>query len=399
MPSYRWAHHALLTDLPPPTGSLDGCTVDAVVTATNRDPNARPPGIALGAELAAAHGAEHVVVCSGASSAAGARRAFRELERSTVIDAPPDLQDRLCPLRTSQHRLSRFHRRNDVGAKRNLGLALAAARGWRSVLFLDDDILVDPADSGSLTSGGLATAVSSVDADPSLRAVGWATTDFPDNSVLGHGRRLAGQPQSVFIGSGALLVPTARPLSFFPAIYNEDWLFLMGQRLVSDGRWGRAGSVHQLRYRPFRVERAASEEGGDLLAEHLLTLMENTHVEAGHRGPAAERDEFVRRATSRLGLAVAQRDRGDVVDECLTGLGRASYAISDAGAKDARLALEEARRVLGTMTPHCLTSYVEDWVEDQQRWTRFLSDPVAVAEAVAVVHPSLSLQPMSSAAV
>ena len=74
----------------------------------------------------------------------------------------------------------------------------------------------------------MAASMDAMAADADLRTVGWRAQDFPDNSVVCHGRRLVGLPQSCFVGGGALLVRTGVgvDLPFFPRVYNEDWLFL-----------------------------------------------------------------------------------------------------------------------------------------------------------------------------
>lgn len=141
------------------------------------------------------------------------------------------------------------------------------------MLFLDDDIA--RADGAcTLDRAGLERAIAATRADPSLSAVGWTLEDFDDNSVVGHARRLAGLPQQIFIGGGALLLRCDEQTPFFPEIYNEDWLFLIAL-MLNNRSLGWAGRVRQVPYDPFVVRRACSEEAGDILGEALMNLWED----------------------------------------------------------------------------------------------------------------------------
>ena len=104
------------------------------------------------------------------------------------------------------------------------------------MLFLDDDVSADPRVKHTLDETGVATAMASFADDPGLRAVGWPSRGFDDNSVAGHARRLAGMPQDVFVSAAALVVRVAEDLPFFPDIYNEDWLFLIALAATAP-RW------------------------------------------------------------------------------------------------------------------------------------------------------------------
>ncbi|MFB9322243.1 hypothetical protein [Cryptosporangium minutisporangium] len=116
------------------------------------------------------------------------------------------------------HRLS--SRRSDVSRKRNLALLLARASGVRRLLFLDDDVAVPDRGDVRRATGGL---------DQGFTTVGLPVGQFPDHSVVCHAHRLAGGAQDGFIGAGALLVDPQRITSFFPDIYNEDWLFILDE--------------------------------------------------------------------------------------------------------------------------------------------------------------------------
>ncbi len=139
-------------------------------------------------------------------------------------------------------------------------------RGWNKILFVDDDIT-------QVRSTHIERLASVLDRHPVASTV---SRHFPDNSVVCHARRLAGLDQDVFV-SGAVLGVNLRhaTLSFFPDIYNEDWFFFA--RHAAARNLPKIGEVRQAEYLPFDdPRRAAREEFGDLLAEGLYALFENT---------------------------------------------------------------------------------------------------------------------------
>lgn len=157
-------------------------------------------------------------------------------------------------------------RYRDTPQKRNFALQLARAMGWETVFFLDDDI--------TMTSAQLNKACRLLESrDVSI--VGFNARRFPDNSVAVHAHRWLYDSIDSFIGAGAMAVKTNSPLvSFFPHIYNEDWLFLLIYRLLGEGNIIWAGSIAQRRYNPYKnIRRAITEEVGDILGESLSKLV------------------------------------------------------------------------------------------------------------------------------
>lgn len=207
----------------------------------------------------------------------------------------------------------------DTSVKRNVALALGRALGWRTVLFLDDDIV--PRRGAPLSLRRLAVGCSLVDRG-SVLAAGFISTDFPDNSVVCHARRVARMPQGVFLGAGALLVAVDERMPFFPRIYNEDWLFqypLLRDAPDDPGRIAVLGRVRQRPYEPFREERARREELGDVLAEGLYQLRDGAAAGRAARyddmeDPAFWKDVLAERAAMvsrvRARLVVTDADRG-----------------------------------------------------------------------------------------
>jgi len=277
----------------------------AVVVPTGRPATAPRSGIAFAARVALRHGCPLVVLVSHeAGSAAGIAGLERHITVSTD-DGP--LQPDTLVLRTSRKatrmttfevdelEVSRAYRRggdvfgegrlkvNDVGRKRNLALLLAAGLKWPNALLLDDDMFAVMDGDGeahiphprTLDQESLRSAVRAV-RDGRHLAVGWAGRGFDDNSVLCRIAGQLGEPQEQFIGGGALLVPVDSRTPFFPSIYNEDWLFLLGlrrHRVPGGAELLDAGDVHQDEYPAYLASRAAAEELGDTLGEGLASLL------------------------------------------------------------------------------------------------------------------------------
>ncbi|MFI5890152.1 hypothetical protein ACIA5D_08525 [Actinoplanes sp. NPDC051513] len=211
-----------------------------------------------------------VALCSRASSAELARKLAKH-ERAPVIVADVDQSlARKLPYFETDRLLQRggFYNGSDLSLKRNLGIVLARGSSWQRVLFLDDDIHVNDITELEKAAGLLNKK------DEAYRAVGLANQGFEDNSVVCHAYRSVGGHQETFIGGGAMIIDPLGTRSFYPNIYNEDWLFLLGDGIPF--RAARAGAVRQRAYDPFgNPQRAAAEELGDTLAEGLFWLLES----------------------------------------------------------------------------------------------------------------------------
>jgi hypothetical protein len=145
---------------------------------------------------------------------------------------------------------------SDLHQKRNVALAIAHVAGWRTLFFLDDDI-------DTPRPGDVMRAVASLDR---YTAAGLPALRYPDNSIVCHANRLIGRKQDVFVGGAALAVNVDQADSFFPDLYNEDWLFLAPH--LDKRRVARVGAVTQRAYAPFAdPDRARLQEFGDLVGE------------------------------------------------------------------------------------------------------------------------------------
>lgn len=268
--------------------------LSGVLVPTCRPSTRSGGGLGLAARLAEAKDAQLIVVRSGPAVAGPFPRSMvpETTRPMVVIDLPDQVPDLPLRRRTGGHVVDTLHRDNDLGFKRNVGLLLGTLCGWQSLLMLDDDISTRPA--AQIPARPVHEPVhpqlrlDDVLADfatyPELRAAGYLQKDFDDNSVVCHARRLAGHRQEGFISGGALVVRLADDLPFFPATYNEDWLFffslmVQGTHSLPSSTVKYVGPVHQRAYYPYSAVRARSEEVGDVLAEGLFNLLGRSRAE------------------------------------------------------------------------------------------------------------------------
>lgn len=312
--------------------------LDAIVV-----PTIRPWSISSAVALASDVGCALVVLCSTAEQAEQANRECKALDGDVLVtyvtSAVGNDQLRL---------LSSKHLGNDIkpschvdiARKRNVGLMLAGLCGWRTIMFLDDDI-----------RGMTASAVSRAAAlTARFQAVGFKIGHYPDNSVVCHAHRLAGGTQDVFPGGSALLIDVARNETPFPPIYNEDWLFLFDaarRRSVTA-----AGTLSQLEYEPFaHPGRATSEEFGDVIAEGLFRLLHEDGSVAD-AGPAYWRQMLGLRY--RLIDHIARQLLAREPDPPMT--------------ENALTSLAAAHKRLASITENDCVSFVRDWLTDVDSW-------------------------------
>ena len=311
-------------------------TLDALIVPTKR-PGSLQPAIKLAAEI----GCPLVVLCSAEEQA-------REVPVPEPADnviltyVPPALADGQFTFRTSTHPDIEIEPtcHIDIARKRNLALLLARMCGWRTLMYLDDDIR-------GLTSSAVTHATQLIGA---FRAASFKIEDFPDNSVICHAHRLAGAEQNVFPGGSALVADVSQSDSFFPPVYNEDWLFLFDA--VQNRSLVTAGTLSQLAYDPFaRPARATSEEFGDVIAEGLYRLVHE-------RASVADATlDYWRLALDR---------RGQLIDDIATRL--ISRNPVDPVIGSALMSLAAARKRLAGITPVGCVSFIRAWQSDLSDW-------------------------------
>lgn len=302
-PHHHGSHHGLLRsvderDLSEHQPRRAG--VDAIIVPTARYARQLHTAISCAKEL----GCALVVLCSKRASVADAARLARcasvELVAIETTQLPPGL------LPTLQTNRFGWLDPRDTATKRNVAMLFAHLMDWERIFFLDDDI--------TLTVRDLSNAVAALDTH---HAAGLHVAKFPDNSVVCHAARTLGWAQQTFMGGGALAVHVrSSQRSFFPQVYNEDWLFLLGENELRPAAI--RGEAIQAKYDPFaNRQRARFEEFGDTLAEGLFWLLDNgtdiTGATLAHwRKFSAERRRFIKSLlirSSQAHLSTYDRER------------------------------------------------------------------------------------------
>lgn len=339
------AHHPSHRILLGPLRPGEDRSVDAVVVPASRPAHNLRAAMTLSADL----GAVFVALCSGRAAATDVGRLAASLGdlRWVAVDLPaswrPDLVHPLQQLRfrTSQDGFRQVASRSDLSTKRNVTLLVAQLAGWDRLLFLDDDIR--EVDAGTVRKAASALAPGG--------AVGIPATEFPDNSVVCHANGIVNPRQDVFVSGSALVVDTDGVDSFFPTVYNEDWLYLADA--LARGAVSAVGASVQLPYDPFAdPERARAEEFGDVLAEGLVALMHSGRSFGG--ADARYWSAFLDKRTE----LVAQ------VRTALTNRGE------PAGLRRLRVlrSLRAADRRRAEIRPELLADYVSAWRADRADW-------------------------------
>jgi len=318
-------------------------------------PTIRPHSLGSAIALAGDIGCALVVLCTTPDQAARAGQVCGPPADDVLVTyVSPSAAENLPLLQTSVHPeidiATSCH--VDIARKRNVGLMLARLCGWRTIMFLDDDIR---ALTASVVSNAAALTAR-------FQAMGFKINNYPDNSVVCHAYRLAGGTQDVFPGGSALIIDVDRSDTMFPPIYNEDWLFLFDA--AQRGSIALAGVLSQLEYRPFaRPKRAASEEFGDVIAEGLYRLLHEGGdvIDATHaywHSALDRRFQLIDYIAEELPL----RQKNAPVTQC------------------ALISLAAARERLAEITEQACLSFVRAWRADVDVWRKQLTDLPVLAE-------------------
>jgi len=333
-------HAAVLGDVP--AGGRE--RLSAIVLAAGRPAAYARPALRLGAML----DVPVVLMCSHRARRDDAVALAERVPSATcvVIDLSAEPDVGLPRFRTSTFHEATRGSLGDLSRKRNLALLLGKLSGWSSLLFLDDDI-------GGVQPANVERAVAALDRHV---AVGMPAVDFPDNSIVCHAHRQGGGAQGVFVSGSALAVDVQRADTFFPEIYNEDWLFLAPY--LDRGEVGAVGSVRQLEYAPFaNPRRAADQEFGDVLAEGLVGFLHSARLSPPPSidywdAFLAERAAFIRDTTAGC---LATPPALTTADDPLPALDEAAYALSKISATT-------------------LVQYLDAWHRDLATWRQFVAD-------------------------
>ena len=300
--------------------------------------------------LARAVGCTLVVLCSKKAQAAEVSELLtaRGFGQAVVADIPDGYDHQVLDFASSRLTRSELppfcgNPNGDLSVKRNLGLLLGRMLGWERVFFMDDDIR-------DVESADIFATIAMLGR---YRSVGMRVTDFPDNSVVCHAHRETGAAQDIFISGSVLATNCFEATSFFPEIYNEDWLFFYDDARLRRLGWSGRNAT-QLQYDPFsQPQRAERQEFGDVLAEGLYALL---HLGAGAAVATAEywkdfltaRDKFLVNISSRVSMA-APGIQAKIVD-----------------------AVDTARKSLAGIEPEMCENYLKAWRKDLRAWTHRL---------------------------
>ena len=326
-----------------PLGAGEFRPLDAVIVPSSRSAEHLRSAAAIARETES----ELLVLCSYRAKGAAVERVVvqEDVARHHVIDVPDDYRCGLLPSRPPPS-LAAPASRPTLSHKRNLGLLVARMVGWRTALFIDDDITLDVA--------AIKAAQQGMD---DATAVGFPVVDWPDLSVVGHANQLSGGRQDVFVGPSALLVDLrSELLGHFPTIYNEGALYLHDAVAARAVRCSDA-TARQLPYNPFQdVRRGRDEEFGDVIAEGLMGYLdEPTDVCPMHgsywRQFLPRRRAILREITERLLSGPASPRRASALG-----------------------AVRGAERQHEWITPRACAQFVRRWRADRDLWKGRLRD-------------------------
>jgi hypothetical protein len=338
--SFHIESHVALLQQQPADAGMPGRALDAIVV-----PTIRPESLLTAAMLARDIGCPLVVLCSTPVQVEHALAECRPLGGEIYVTwVPSSVEGNWLPFLTSVHPENEIERscHADIATKRNVGLLLARICGWRTIMYLDDDIR-------GLTEEAVSRAVVLTSR---FQAAGFEISHYPDNSVVCHAYRLIGGKQGTFPGGSAMVVDVERCDTLFPPIYNEDWLFLFDA--VQNRSVAVAGTGSQLEYRPFaHSRRAATEEFGDVIAEGLYRLI--------HQGAD------VTKATHSYWQEVLDR-RFQLIDHVAEQLLMRDGPVVGG----ALMSLAAARKRLTAISPLACASFIHAWRTDVGSWRHTL---------------------------
>lgn len=322
-----------------------GAVIDAIIVPTIRSAEQLRPAIRLASQLRC-----QLIALYTDKFPDGLSQALAEAKpgRATALALRSSAGHRILDLASAipQSRISACAL--DISRKRNLGLLIGRACGWTRMLFLDDDIRRLSADKVSSAAALLSQ----------YPVVGLQVTGFPDASVVGHARRMAGSGRKPFISGGSLLVNPQRMRGFFPPIYHEDWLSIMDH--LRHREVAIAGSVAQVRYEPFTTTtRAQLEEFGDILALGLLWLV---HVNGDL---STDERSYWREATKPQFWSDILQQRATLLDDLY---GRLQLIYSHHPKILPLQSIRAAQERCDELSPNDFVSFVGKWLDSLAIW-------------------------------
>jgi len=226
------------------------------------------------------------------------------------------------------------------------------------MLFLDDDIR-------KLNVPKLSSAAALLDDYP---VVGLQVKKYPDASVVGHARRLAGRKQHPFVSGGSLLVNPQLLDGYFAPVYHQDWLCVINH--LRSGEVAIGGSVGQLPYLPFTTpERAKLEEFGNILLAGLLWLVHSrTRKGTGDKAHLVAESDYWREATNLSFWKQILEQRAELLADVTVRLTGKNFD----GPSPLR-SLAGAKQRLDELKSADFVSFTERWLTSLGRWHGQLS--------------------------
>lgn len=146
--------------------------------------------------------------------------------------------------------------------KRNFAISHARLNKFRYILLIDDDIIFRE----GIGRRARATLINGA------AAYGTYSLYHPDKSITDLWlHKESGLAPVVAISGNCIALDVGRPLSFFPEVYNEDWLFFQALIELQGGKIVGGENVVQLPPRPKSLEQAKFQQFGEVLAGCLIT--------------------------------------------------------------------------------------------------------------------------------
>ncbi|MBI5557031.1 MAG: hypothetical protein HY885_05290 [Deltaproteobacteria bacterium] len=159
----------------------------------------------------------------------------------------------------------------DLPIKRNYAIYFSLKERFRKILLIDDDMI-------GINQTIIETGTHLLE---QFVAVGSFVENFPDTSIIGHVEIEQHVNVKCFLSGSFLFVSPQQIKSFFPKIYNEDWLFMIP--MILDSKICTAGDIHQKSYDPFhKPEKAVFQEFGEVIAEGLFALLSKSAFNLRH---------------------------------------------------------------------------------------------------------------------
>jgi hypothetical protein len=263
----------------------------------------------------------------------------RNINYSVLSFKEPHFIDFFSNLLTSiQYNSFYNHFTWDLPAKRNYALVFSRKYGYKRILLLDDDIRGMCPDVVNKGIYSLSKYVMS----------GCFVENFPDTSIFGHLRIIAGEQEYPFLSGSFLFLKPFEVHGFFPSIYNEDWLFMLPH--ILEKSICSYGSIAQLPYDPFEdPKKATFQEFGEIIAECLYELVSIKKYELRYE-PKIWENEILKRRQALISLRkrLSNIKYQEIID----------------------IALKANMKI----TPKDCLIFIKNWENDLVMWRRFLME-------------------------